>query len=245
MPRVGEPLGKSHVNIASRCAFPSITKSCPKLFRQPQKLLGVDTAQDCAFNLEHNLTSYNVLRNLPSLCSISYLFVVQMALPPTLKLLLSPTEADCVTSSPYPPAYHPTAHSFIRSQYKVEIVTLIIRKWITNARKKIWRIGDAGILAEDNNKPLQYLHGRWRRRHLGVCTSQGATPSFSADPENSPFSKLTKHLIFRQIIAAESMEGKWWRSTNLQGWRGGVLMVHYIWELGRKETFPFPQRALF
>jgi hypothetical protein len=140
------------VNIASRCAFPSITKSCPKLFRQPQKLLGVDTAQDCAFNLEHNLTSYNVLRNLPSLCSISYLFVVQMALPPTLKLLLSPTEADCVTSSPYPPAYHPTAHSFIRSQYKVEIVTLIIRKWITNPRKKIWRIGDAGILAEANNK---------------------------------------------------------------------------------------------
>ena len=37
------------------------------------------------------------------------------------------------------------------------------------------------------------------------------------------------------------MEGKWWRSTNLQGWRGGVLMVHYLWELGRKEEpFPFP-----
>jgi hypothetical protein len=31
-------------------------------------------------------------------------------------------------------------------------VTLIIRKWITNPRKKIWRIGDAGILAEGNNK---------------------------------------------------------------------------------------------
>jgi hypothetical protein len=72
-------------------------------------------------------------------------------LAPTLKLLLSPMEAGCATS-PHTPAYHPTAHSFIRSQYKVEIVTLIIRKWITNPRKKIWRIGDAGILAEANNK---------------------------------------------------------------------------------------------
>jgi hypothetical protein len=108
---------------------------------------------------------------------------------------------------------------------------------MTNAKNKIWRIGDAGILAEGNNKRCNICMEDGERRHLGVCTSQGPTPSFSVGPENSPFSKLTEHLILGQIIAAESMEGKWWRSTNLQGWRGGVLMVHYVWELGRKRSF--------